>query len=227
MPKLPSVCPNSPPQLGFTPRKEFIREQRPPPNSFAVLAIASSSFIRLYSFPLQVVTSLRHHLEQHRILTAFRENVSQSLYEFTLEGKPWANAKSVATEKLIIDLVAVVYQCGYTYLSTLDYGREHDDRLVMAFSKPDTLHAPSRSGTPSQSSEKSRSKRIPFALSFTSGTTMRVIAPPLILTPAILQAVRNAWPRGVVSEKKVGENSFEFKLKGYKCATRSDYIASQ
>jgi hypothetical protein len=219
MPQLPSVSPNSP-QMGFTPRKEFIREQRPPPNSFAVLAIASSNFIRLYSFPLQVVTSLRHLLEQRNILTGFRENVSQSLYEFTLEGKPWANAKSVATEKLIIDLVAVVYQCGYTYLSTLDYGREYDDRLVMAFSKPDT-HAPSRSGTPSQSSEKStRSKRIPFALSFTSGTTMRVIAPPLNLTPAILQAVRNAWPRGVVSEKKVGENSFEFKLKGYKCAAR-------
>ncbi|KAJ2918986.1 hypothetical protein MD484_g1380, partial [Candolleomyces efflorescens] len=45
---------------------------------------------------------------------------------------------------------------------------------------------------------------------------MRVISPPLHLTPAILQAVRGSWPRGVVSEKKVGENCFEFKLKGYK-----------
>jgi hypothetical protein len=46
---------------------------------------------------------------------------------------------------------------------------------------------------------------------------LRVIAPPLHSTPAILQAVRGSWPRGVVSEKKVGDNCFEFKLKGYKC----------
>jgi hypothetical protein len=228
MPQPPTPNTNSSPQSGFTPRKEFIREQKPPPNSFALLAIAGSGFIRLYSFPLQVIDPFRHLFEQHGILVAFRENISQNLYEFSLDGKPWANAKSVATEKLLIDLVAIVYQCGYVYLSTLDYGREHDDRLVMAFSKPEIQHAPSRSGTPlpasplpnvsaSQSSEKLRSRRIPFALSFTSGTTMRVIAPPLNLTPAILQAVRNSWPRGVVSEKKVGDNSFEFKFKGYKC----------
>jgi len=233
----PTANPNLSPQSGFTPRKEFIREQKPAPSSFALVAIASSSSIRLYSFSLQVITALRHLFDQHDIRFVFHENVSQNFREFSLDGKPWANAKSVATEKLLIDLIAIVYQCGYVYLSTLDYGREHDDRLVMAFSKPDIQHASSRSGTfipaspllnrsGSQSCEKLKSKRIPFALSFTSGTTMRVIAPPLNLTPAILQAVRNSWPRGVVSEKKVGDNSFEFKLKGYKCATLSDFIAS-
>lgn len=227
MPQLPTANTSSP-QSGFTPRKEFIREQKPPPNSFALLAITGSAFIRLYSFPIQVIDAFRHLLEHNGILLAFREDIPQNLYEFSLNGKPWANAKSVATEKLLLDLVAIVYQCGFIYLSALDYGREHDDRLVMAFSRPDILYAPSRSGTPlpapwlngsgSQSWEKSRSKQIPFALSFASSTTMRVIAPPLNLTPAILQAVRNSWPRGVVSEKKVGDNSFEFKLKGYKCA---------
>jgi hypothetical protein len=46
---------------------------------------------------------------------------------------------------------------------------------------------------------------------------MRVISPPLHLTPAILQACRGAWPRGVISEKTVYGNSYEFKLKGYGC----------
>ncbi|KAG6878419.1 hypothetical protein C0993_007020 [Termitomyces sp. T159_Od127] len=100
----------------------------------------------------------------------------------------------------------------------------------MAFSKP--LNSPvssSRSTTPlpesitpfqqsstSITSDQHKSRRTPFALSFLSPTRMRVIGPPLHLTPAILQAVRGSWPRGVVSERKVGNNSFEFKLKGYK-----------
>lgn len=230
MPQQPTAGTSTSSQSGFIPRKEFIRQQKPPPSSFALLAIAGSGFIKLYSFSIHIIDAFRHLFEQHDILLACRENASQSLYEFSLDGKPWANSKSVASEKLLIDLVAIIYQCGYVYLSTLDYGREHDDRLVMAFSKPEIQDALSRSSSPlspspwivvsgSPSYDKPRSKRIPFALSFTSGTTMRVIAPPLNLTPAILQAVRNSWPRGVVSEKKVGDNSFEFKLKGYKCAT--------
>lgn len=46
---------------------------------------------------------------------------------------------------------------------------------------------------------------------------MRVISPPRDYTPAILQAVRGSWPRGVVSEKKVGDSAYEFKLRGYRC----------
>ncbi|GLB36319.1 hypothetical protein LshimejAT787_0306070 [Lyophyllum shimeji] len=220
---------NSPPDPGFVPRKEFIREQKPALNSFAIVAIAASSCVRLYSFPPSVVTTLRTLLESQKLLAAFREDVIQNLCEFVLDGKPWASPKSVKAEKLLLDILAVVYHCGYTYLSSLDYGRESDDRLAMAFSRPSASPAGSRGGTPlpasaspfresssSFSSDKSKTRRVPFALSFLSPTVMRVIAPPLHLTPAILQAVRASWPRGVVSEKKVGDNSFEFKLKGYK-----------
>ncbi|KAF8078447.1 hypothetical protein FPV67DRAFT_1615879 [Lyophyllum atratum] len=219
---------NSPPDSGFVPRKEFIREQRAAPNSFAIVAIASSNFVRLYSFPPSVISLLRTMLETQAAVVAFREDILQNLCEFVLDGKPWASPKSVNAEKLLIDILGVIYHCGYTYLSSLDYGRENDDRLAMAFSRPSPLTG-SRAGTPlpataspfressaSFSSDKLKMRRVPFALSFLSPTVMRVIAPPLHLTPAILQAVRASWPRGVISEKKVGDNSFEFKLKGYK-----------
>ncbi|TFK40994.1 hypothetical protein BDQ12DRAFT_646659 [Crucibulum laeve] len=225
-----STSPSSPPESGFTPRKEFLREQAVLLNSFALLAISGSSCIRLYSFPLSVVTTLRRSFERRNLILAFREDVTQNLCEFSLDGKPWTSPKATSTEKLLIDIITVIYHCGYSYLSTIDYGRENDDRLAMAFSTPAAPQpSGSRSGSPlppsgspflnaSRSSlhEKARSKRVPFALSFVSATVMRVIAPPLHLTPAILQAVRGSWPRGVVSEKKAGENCFEFKLKGYK-----------
>lgn len=218
------------PDAVFTPRKEFVRQQKFASNSFALLAVAQTGFIRFYSFPRSVISSLRRLFEERQIIAGFREDETQNLCEFNLEGKPWANSKSVATENLLIDIIAIIYHCGYTFLSTIDYGRESDDRLAIAFSKVELSIPGSRSGTPlpshnsplpdnsgSQSSDRPRSTRIPFAISFASTTLMRVISPPLHLTPAILQAVRGSWPRGVVSEKKVGDNSFEFKLKGYKC----------
>ena len=211
----------------FTPRKEFIRVPLPAPDSFALLALSSANCIRLYSFPASVVDALRHLFEQLSIILSSREDSPQSLYEFSLEGKPWADAKSIFTEKLLLDILAVFYQYGYSYLSTIDYGRELDDRLAMVFSKPGTapiLNSQTTNPLPSvptnstsHLNDKEKVQLVPFALSFTSATLMRVIEPPLHLTPAILQAVRASWPRGVVSEKKVGDNSFEFKLKGYKC----------
>jgi hypothetical protein len=115
----------------------------------------------------------------------------------------------------LVDILTVIYTNGYSFVSSIDYGREHDDRLAIAFSKPVL--------SPTSSAEFAPSiqplKRLPFALSFPSATLLRVISPPLDSTPAILQAVRSSWPRGVVSEKKVGDSSFEFKLKGYKCKT--------
>lgn len=220
---MPATTTSSPPESGFTPRKEFIREQKPAPNTFALLSIASSNFVRLYAFPLALITALRNLFEQQGMLNAFREDLTQNMCEFTLDGKPWASAKSVSSEKVLLDILAIVYQFGFTYLSTIDYGREHDDRLAMAFSKPASPPAGNRTGTPSGTPSPDpgapKSKRMPFALSFASATVLRVIGPPLHSTPAILQAVRGSWPRGVVSEKKVGENSFEFKLKGYKCTS--------
>ncbi|KAJ7666417.1 hypothetical protein B0H17DRAFT_1089730 [Mycena rosella] len=208
------------PEAGFTPRREFLRDQPITPNSFSLLAISGANCIRLYSFPLPLMTALRRLFDQQNLVTALREDVDQQLCEIALVGKPWTSAKSVETEKLLLDMLGVIYQHGYTYLSTIDYGRESDDRLAMAFSKPAVRAlsplSPSESPLPASLSLNRHGKRVPFALSFTSATIMRVIAPPLHSTPAILQAVRGAWPRGVVSEKKVGANCFEFKLKGYK-----------
>ncbi|KAF7339907.1 hypothetical protein MVEN_01908000 [Mycena venus] len=212
----------SPEGSGFTPRREFLRDQQPPtPNSFSLMAIAGTNCIRLYSFPLPLMTALRRLLDSKNLVTALREDISQQMCEIALGGKPWTNAKSLSTEKLLVEIWAVIYQHGYTFLSAIDYGRESDDRLAMAFSKPAVRSlsplSPSDSPVPASSSlNNKQSRRIPFALSFVSATTLRVIAPPLHSTPAILNAVRGSWPRGVVSEKKVGDNCFEFKLKGYK-----------
>jgi hypothetical protein len=223
---------SSPPDSGFTPRKEFIRDQQSPPNTFAILALSGSNFIRLYSFTPNVVSSLQHLFERLKISIAVREDHPQGLYELSIDHKPWANPKAVFSERLLVDIVAVIYRAGYNFLSSIDYGREPDDKLAMAFSKPASTTTPTLLGTPVIPSaflgalggsspslpEKTAPRRTPFALSFASTTLMRVISPPLHLTPAILQAVRGSWPRGVVSEKKVGDNCFEFKLKGYKCA---------
>lgn len=229
---MPQQSPKSPhSDTGFVPRKEFIREQKTIPSSFAIVAISASSLVRLYSFPSSVNISLRALFEAASSLVYFKEDVQKHFCEFSFTGKPWASPKSVRTEKLLIDILAVIYQCGYTYLSSLDYGRESDDRLAMAFSKPlsstfsnspsmtplPESTSPFRESSTSNNLDKPKPRRAPFALSFLSPTRMRVIAPPLHLTPAILQAVRTSWPRGVVSERKVGDNSFEFKLKGYKC----------
>lgn len=221
-------APSSPPDSGFVPRREFIREQKSTPNDFALLAVASSNLLKLYSFPTPAVTALHHLFEQRSMVNSFREDFTQNMCEFNLDGKPWASPKAVTTENLLLDILTQVCQLGFNYLSTIDYGREQDDRLTIVFSKPTVLPPNSRAdsslpgtpqmdGTGSATSDKPRTIRVPFALSFASATSLRVISPPLHCTPAILQAVRGSWPRGVISEKKVGTNSFEFKLKGYRC----------
>ncbi|KAK0465403.1 uncharacterized protein EV420DRAFT_1514178 [Desarmillaria tabescens] len=187
---------SSPQDSSFVPRREFIREQRHTPNTFSLLAIASSNCIRLYSFPLPVVSHLHRFFDQRSLVSAFRE------------------------DRLLMEILSIIYQHGYSFLSSIDYGREIDDRVAMAFSKPSVTQSP-RSDSPlpegSKMSHSDKSKvKVPFALSFPSATTLRVICPPLDTTPAILQAVRGSWPRGVVSERKIGDHSFEFKLKGYK-----------
>lgn len=218
----PTVYPNSSTDHGFMPRREFIREERIP-STFALLTISSSSFIRLYGFPQPLISSIRRLLlEQERLAQGFREDIMQNFCEFVLEGKPWTNPKSIPSEKLLVDILAVFFQHGYAIVSTLDYGREQDDKVCIAFSKPtsypsnSTIPAVLRSGGSSPSPALPPVKT-PFALSFPNATTLRVVSPPLHSTPAILQAVRGAWPRGVESEKKVGDATFEFKFKGYKC----------
>ena len=221
----------------FTPRKEFLRQTSHPLNSFALLSFSSSSLIRLYSFPPSVVTTLRRVLQHRKAVSAYREDALNGYCEFTLVGKPWSNAKSVRSERLVVNVLAVILQHGYTLVSPLDYGRESDDRLALAFSirlaqmprssgslsnhtssaSPFHRSSPQSSGpiSPSQTSFYV----VPFAVSFSSSTTMRVISPPRDTTPAILQAVRGSWPRGVLSEKKVGDSAYEFKLRGYRCTS--------
>lgn len=218
----------------FTPRKEFIREHRPYFNSFSLLTVSRANLVRLYSFPPPVVTALRQFLDQFKLLVGFRENATSNYYEISLEGKPWAAPKSIASETLLLSILTIIYNHGHSYSSTIDYGREQDDRLFMVFqrtipqpvnSPPGSMRTPSPNspiGTTDHASTTTldlHNKRIPFALSFPSATVLRVINPPLHSTPAILQAVRSSWPRGVISEKKIGEVAFEFKLKGYKCAS--------
>ena len=210
---------------GFVPRKEFIRDQRTT-SDFSLLAISGSSFIRLYSFSLEVIADLRRLFDHFYLNAACREDTTQKLCEFQLHGKPWASPKSARTERILLDILAVIYRHSYTILSTIDYGRERDDRLAISFSRLSTPplsippHSPIPAGSGSNLSHGTGSKherKMPFAISFISSTIMRVIYPPLNSTPAILQAVRGSWPRGVVSEKKVGDAAYEFKLKGYSC----------
>ena len=219
----------------FTPRKEFLKQTSHPLNSFALLSFSSSSLIRLYSFPPPVVTTLRRLLQHRNAASAYREDALNGYCEFALVGKPWSNPKSVKSERLVVNVLAVILQHGYTLVSPLDYGRETDDRLALAFSKS-LAPIPRSSGSlsnhtssasafhrsspqsPGQSSPSHTSLYVvPFAVSFASSTIMRVISPPRDSTPAILQAVRGSWPRGVVSEKKVGDSAYEFKLRGYRC----------
>ncbi|KAI6132707.1 hypothetical protein EV401DRAFT_214988 [Pisolithus croceorrhizus] len=206
---------------GFVPRKEFIRDQRTR-SDFALLAISASSFIRLYSFSPDVIDDLRRLFNHFYLNAASREDASQSLFEFQLHGKPWASPKSERTERILLDILIVIYKHGYTILSTINYGRERDDRLAISFSRlsaslivPPHSPIPAGSGSNLSHTTPKSERKMLFAISFVSSTVMRVIYPPLNSTPAILQAVRGSWPRGVVSERKVNEAAFEFKLKGY------------
>ena len=212
---------NVPPALTdplFYPRKEFLRDQQRIFSSFSLLTLAGQGSVRLYSFPDSVINGLRRLFEQQSDILGCRETAG-SLFEFTLDTKPWANIRSLSAERLIVSILSVLYQYGYSFLSTVEYAREQDDRIALAFSRPTT--APANSSIPAvpsgSASTLPQAGPMLFAISFPSTALLRVIEPPLQLTPGILQAVRNAWPRGISSEKKVGD-SYEFKLKGYRCA---------
>ncbi|OSD03518.1 hypothetical protein PYCCODRAFT_1365624 [Trametes coccinea BRFM310] len=200
----------------FYPRKEFIRDQRIV-SSFSLLTLAGPGFVRLYNFPNSVVNGLRRLFELHKLIVACKENQTTHFFEFSLDQKPWVNVKSITSEKLIVSIFSVIFQYGYSFLSTVEYGREHDDRIAIAFSRP--TPAPASSAIPimpnGSTSTLPHTSPMMFAISFPTPRVLRVIDPPLALTPAILQAVRNAWPRGIADEKKLGD-TYEFKLKGYK-----------
>jgi len=214
------MSPISPAETTFVPRREFIRDQRPA-SAFCILALSGAALLRLYSFPTDTIAALRKHLESIHVILSSRELPHDNFHELALDGKPWSSPKSMRSEKLLIEIIDVIHLTGHNFLTTMDYGREQDDRIIMAFSRtfPSPLaHPPPFHSMSNDSlSVAPHPAKLLFAISFISQSHLRVIAPPLHLTPAILQTVRGAWPRGVVSEKKVAENVYEFKLKGYKC----------
>lgn len=216
------MAPISPTDTTFFPRREFIRDQRPA-SAFSILALSGAALLRLYSFPTDTVVALRKHLESINVVLSSRELPHDNFHELALEGKPWSSPKSMRSEKLLIEIIDVIHLTGHKFLTTMDYGREQDDRIIMAFSRtfPSPLSNPAPTPPFHSMSNDSLTvvthpAKLLFAISFISQSHLRVIAPPLHLTPAILQTVRGSWPRGVVSEKKAAENVYEFKLKGYK-----------
>ena len=195
--------PASPAETGFLHRREFAAAQHTP-STFALLTLSSQSTIRLSNFPSQFVASFKRSLESQSLVRTFREDSAEPICEFVLAAKFWTNPKSVETECLLLELLTVLSINGFNFLSTIDYGREAEDKACLAFSRPPGPIPPSP---------------IFFAISFPSPTLLRVLSPPLHLTPAILQTVRTSWPRGIISEKKVGDKCYEFKLKGYSCTS--------
>ncbi|TFY80284.1 hypothetical protein EWM64_g3728 [Hericium alpestre] len=217
--------PTSSSDTQFVPRPEFRPDDRIT-SSFSVLTLSGSAFIRAYGFPPPVAAAFRRHLELRQLILQYREDTAEDLYEFALHGKPWNNPRRIQSERLLIDLLSIIIlQNGYHFLSTIDYGREQDDRVIMTFSRPNTppSHSPRAStsviqgvGNESVTTCSPHVTQTLFALSFPNFNTLRVISPPLHSTPAILKTVRGSCPRRVVSEKAAGNNVYEFKLKGYK-----------
>lgn len=184
------------------PRPEFVKQESLP-TSFALLSIAGNSAIQLAHFDLKVPVALRQIFEP---LHSHREIPDQSLFELTFHGKPWSNPKSAGSESIFITILSVILSHGYHLITPIDYGREEDGKLAIVFA---------RSHQPFDVTAATRSRQAPFAVSFVDKSTLRVISPPLHSTPAILQALRAAWPRGISAENKIAINCYEFKLKGY------------
>lgn len=194
--------PASPADSGFLPRREFATSNRPP-NSFCLVTFTQASAVRLAAFPDDVVISFRKFLEEKELMRLFRENRDEEVVEFVLGPKFWQNPKNIETEQLLLHIITFFNLQGYTFLSTIDYGRDSGDKLTIAFTRPQ--------GAPPTV------QQLVFAVSFNAPTFLRVLNPPLQSTPGILAAVRTAWPRGIVSENKAANTCYEFKLKGYSC----------
>ncbi|KAH9856193.1 hypothetical protein C2E23DRAFT_882303 [Lenzites betulinus] len=227
----PSSPPPRPLKLRYPPplhsRNEFISDQPVIKSSFSLLTFAGNGFVRLYSFPDSIKNSLRRFFDSKTLLVAYRKNPTTDFIEFSLDQKPWANAKNIMSEKLVVGILTIIFQFGCSLLSTIEYGREPDDRVAIAFSRATIASRasfPQIPITPSDSTSTSMPTyhSMLFAISFPTPNTLHVIEPPLPLTPAILQIVRRAWPRGIEDEKRVGD-SYEFKLKGYKWFRENAY----
>ena len=115
-----AVPPIAPSNSSILPRREFQREQRDP-STFSILAFSGSSHIRLYSFPPEVTAGVRDLLDRTREVIGHKEDVLHNYVELAVADKPWSTPKSLPTEKLVLDLFAVLCRHGFEFLSTLDY----------------------------------------------------------------------------------------------------------
>jgi hypothetical protein len=201
--------PASPADSGFLPRREFASSKRPT-LSYSLLTLTGTSSIRLSGFPPEIVSEFKKFFDDRALLRLFRENTEDEIAEYALAAKYWSNPKAPETEKLVVAMFVTLNSLGYSFVSTIDFGRDQGDKLTIAFSKP----------SQQSSTAVPLVHQLVFGISFTSQTSLRCIFPPLESTPGILQALRSAWPRGIDSESKVGEGCYEFKLKGYGCECR-------
>jgi hypothetical protein len=196
------AAPHQPLSATFTPRREFLKSPRPVATYYLV-SFAGSSLIRLTNFPSNFVRPFKHALEP---VKDFRDDPQQKLWEITLNTKPWASPRAPESETLILRILTILLSHNYSYVSSIDYGKESDDKLTLVFSKTPST---------STSSASRASIEVPFGLSFPTPTLLRAVNVPLASTPAILYALRTAWPKGIAAEKKLGDGCYEFKLKGY------------
>ncbi|KZT40062.1 hypothetical protein SISSUDRAFT_1127504 [Sistotremastrum suecicum HHB10207 ss-3] len=178
--------------------------QRHSTSSFALLSVAGASALRLSSFPQDVVAAVRAAIIKSPGIRAFKQDLQQSLCEITINEKLWSHPTQLATQRVLVAVFAVLLSHKFKFISAIDYGREPDETLSLAFSRPNDFEL------------DQEPPLFPFALSFNSITSLRVIGAPLHSTPAILNSVRGAWPRGVAAENKLAaESCYEFKLEGY------------
>ncbi|KAG8742203.1 hypothetical protein FRC10_001899 [Ceratobasidium sp. 414] len=195
-------------QPAFRPRSEFVRTEVNP-QSYALVALNGTDTLRCHSLSPAALSALREVFGDE--MRVYGENAESQVAEFAFRNSPWSN-KTIRSETLITNLFAVLLMHQYTFLTTIDYGRQYLDKLSLTFTRPASISNPA----PATESV--------FALSFTAPSVLRVVAAPLHATPAILQSVRSAWPRGVKSERKLGNGSWEFRLRGfgYFSAEKSD-----
>ncbi|KAG8786337.1 hypothetical protein FRC12_016700 [Ceratobasidium sp. 428] len=192
----------------FQPRSEFVRTETNP-KSYALVALNGTDTLRCHHISPTALSALREVFGEEMRL--YGENAESEVAEFVFRNSPWSS-KSIRSETLLTNVFAVLLVHQYTFLTTIDYGRQYLDKLSLTFIRPTSISNP----TPATESI--------FALSFTAPSILRVVAAPLHATPAILQTVRGAWPRGVKSERKLGNGSWEFRLRGfgYFSAEKSD-----
>ncbi|KAF9505675.1 hypothetical protein BS47DRAFT_1353720 [Hydnum rufescens UP504] len=197
-PAMNNASPRDSPTANFTPRQEFVKAPIVP-HAFGLVSFNGSGILRLANFSVNVTQAVRRALWDE--IRDFREDADLAVCELLLAGRPFSG-RSVRQEHIALDAISAILSQHYFLVTPIDYGRIYLDKLTLVFSRaliPRSAPQPER--------------RIVFGISFVSSSSLRVVSPPLSLTPAILQVVRSTWPHGVVNEKWDNEGSYTFKLK--------------